>query len=85
MLGSVAVMVSRLTATTAQEVAAVWPRGRSSAAEGGEVRGETTDGSAVDLSPDLYQCGTCEQIYVAVDKETCRTCDTDVERVDVAD
>jgi hypothetical protein len=34
--------------------------------------------------PSLYQCPSCETVFVAVDKQTCSTCETDVERVPTA-
>lgn len=40
-----------------------------------------------DLSPadesrsTLYQCPDCESVYVALDKQTCSTCDAAVEEV----
>lgn len=31
--------------------------------------------------PALFQCPDCESVFVAVDKQTCATCETDVEQV----
>ena len=40
-----------------------------------------TDGTGEESGPHLFQCGSCETVYIAVDKETCSKCDSAVTRV----
>jgi|GEM_PF-6277366 len=82
MLG-LAETIRRQLHTSAAGVADAWPRGQTSVSEDGEIADETaTDGSDTDSPPHLYNCPSCDRIYVATDKHTCSTCDTAVDRVE---
>lgn len=43
--------------------------------------GPVADGTGDDSGPHLFQCGSCETVYIAVNKETCSKCDSAVTRV----
>jgi hypothetical protein len=48
----------------------------SSASDSGD------DADADEPESNLYECPSCESVFVAVDKETCSSCRTAVERIE---
>jgi len=45
-----------------------------------EPNGDTT--VVEESESNLYECPSCEAVFVAIDKETCATCQTAVERIE---
>ncbi|MDS0221504.1 hypothetical protein NDI54_09095 [Haloarcula sp. S1AR25-5A] len=44
---------------------------------------EDGDGAVADEpESNLYECPSCESVFVAIDKETCASCQTAVERIE---
>ena len=83
MLGKVRTIVRRLNATSADGGADAWPRDRTSVHEDGGTADETdSEGSDTASPPYLYECPSCDRVYVATGKQTCFTCDAAVERVE---
>lgn len=77
MLGSAKKFLSRFAERSVDEDAAAAGR---TATDGGD---QTMEEAPVDAAgePSLYECPACEQVYVAVDKRTCATCDATVAEV----
>lgn len=51
--------------------------------EGGSSNEEEPNPSSTDQnSPSLFQCPSCQSVYVAVEKVECSSCDTAVEQLD---
>ncbi|WP_336339093.1 hypothetical protein [Haloarcula brevis] len=53
----------------------------------GRRQSDTGDGSGGEAAADesesnLFECPSCESVFVAIDKETCSACQTPVERID---
>jgi rubrerythrin len=46
-----------------------------------DVLGEGTTRSGENSRSRLYQCPSCGTVFVAIDKETCFTCQTSVEQI----
>lgn len=48
------------------------------------VKAGSAGGSADTDEPEsnLYECPSCESVFVAIDKETCSSCRTSVERIE---
>jgi hypothetical protein len=51
------------------------------------VKASSATGSGDDADDDepesnLYECPSCESVFVAIDKETCSSCRTSVERIE---
>lgn len=83
MLGKVKTILSRLNTRSAAGAADTWPRGQTSVSEDGATTdGTATDGSDAASPPHLYECPSCDQVYVATDKRTCSTCDIAVDRIE---
>ena len=86
MLEKVKIILGRLNTRTADGVADAWPRGRTLVSEDSGTTDETTtDGSDTVSPPHLYECRSCDRVYVATDKRTCSTCDIAVDRVAYTD
>lgn len=79
MLGSVKTILERFS----------WPAGQG---DGDGSRAERADGGTVGAAVDgrspnaasgssLYQCPSCERVFVAVEKGRCGTCDASVDEV----
>jgi len=79
MLGSAKRLLSQFTERSVGEDGDAAAAGRT-ATDGG---GRTMDRGPGDAAagPSLYECPSCEQVYVAVDKRTCATCDDTVAEV----
>lgn len=75
MWGHVTTMVERLYAYLGMDEP---DEVHQTAADGGTARA----GAAVRSASSLFRCPDCETVYVARDKQTCRTCGTDVVDVD---
>lgn len=83
MLGKVKTVLRRLNAMSADGVADARPGGRTSVGErNGTAEEPTADDPASASRTDLYECPSCERVYVATDKHTCSSCHTDVDRVE---
>lgn len=83
MLGKVRTILGRLQTGAADGAADVWPQGYTSVSGHGRLPDDpATENSGVAQPPYLYNCSSCDQIYVATDKQTCSTCGTAVERVE---
>ncbi|MDT3435314.1 hypothetical protein [Haloarcula sp. 1CSR25-25] len=48
----------------------------------GAPGGSGDDGEADEPESNLYECPSCESVFVAIDKETCSSCRTPVERIE---
>ncbi len=82
MIEIVNIILDRLNTRSADGVADAWPLGRTLVSEdGGTEDGTTTDGSDTVSPPHLYECRSCDRVYVATDKRTCSTCDIAVDHV----
>ncbi|GCF12261.1 hypothetical protein Harman_01960 [Haloarcula mannanilytica] len=54
-------------------------RARAKSADGsGDGNGAVAD----EPESNLYECPSCEAVFVAIDKETCASCQTSVERIE---
>jgi hypothetical protein len=83
MLRKVKTVLSRLKTRSADGVADAWPHGQPSVnGDGRAADGTTVDGTDAASPPHLYECPSCDQVYVAIDKSTCSTCETAVGRVE---
>lgn len=83
MLGSIKTLLGRLHTGGADGGADGWPQAPTSVSEDGETPdAPDTDDSETTQSPHLYNCSSCDQVYVATDKRTCSTCDTVVDRLE---
>ena len=40
------------------------------------------DGAADEPESNLYECPSCDSVFVAIDKETCASCRTPVEQIE---
>lgn len=79
MLARVRTVLDRLNARTPDG----GPRGLASVSgDDGAADDPATDDSDADTPPHLYECSSCDRVYVATDKRTCSTCDTAVGRVE---
>lgn len=47
--------------------------------------GHVKDGSVAKSPPHLYECPSCDRIYVASKRHTCSTCETAIVRVQETD
>lgn len=82
MVSKVKTILGRLHTRSAGGVAAAWPHGRRLiSGVDGTAADATRDGPDTAAPPHLYECLSCERIYVATDKRTCSTCDIAVDRV----
>jgi hypothetical protein len=83
MLEKAKTILGRLDMRSADGVADAWSHGQTSVSDDGGTADETTTDDSVTASPThLYKCPSCDHVYVATDKHTCSTCDTDVDRVE---
>ncbi|WP_178917874.1 hypothetical protein [Natronomonas gomsonensis] len=83
MLGSIKTLLGRLHTGAADGGADGWPQAHTPVSEdSGRPEDPATDDSAAAQSPHLYNCSSCDRIYVATDKRTCATCNTAVDRVE---
>lgn len=83
MLGGVKTILGQLKARSTDGLADALPREEPSGGEDGGTTDKTaTDGSETAVSPHLYNCHSCDRVYVATDKRTCSTCDTTVDRIE---
>ena len=48
----------------------------------GSAGGSGDDADADEPESNLYECPSCESVFVAIDKETCSSCRTSVERIE---
>ncbi|MGB9932203.1 hypothetical protein [Haloarcula amylolytica] len=60
---------------------------QASTVAGKRAQANSTSGSGDDADADepesnLYECPSCESVFVAIDKETCSSCRTPVERIE---
>ncbi|ADD03788.1 small CPxCG-related zinc finger protein [Natrialba magadii ATCC 43099] len=55
--------------------------GGTDAAETPSPEAESAANSRTGASGNLFQCSTCKSVYIAEEKETCPSCETDVEQV----
>jgi hypothetical protein len=82
MLGSIKTLLGRLHTSAADGGADGWPQAHPSVSEdGGTPEDPATDDTEAAQSPHLYNCSSCDRIYVATDKHTCSTCGTAVDRI----
>ena len=80
MLGKVRAIVSRLNPGSTGNATTNRPRGRPPASpDGVAMDGTTTAGTDSATPTTLYRCPSCEQVYLATDKQTCDTCDVAVD------
>lgn len=81
MLAKIKTNISRLMTNGSDESSDARERYQTSVAEDED----TKYGSTVDSPPYLYECASCDRIYVSEEKDTCSHCDTAVTRVDQSD
>lgn len=55
--------------------------GGTDSAETPSPEAESPADSRTGASGNLFQCSTCKAVYIAEEKETCPSCETDVEQV----
>lgn len=79
MLGSARRLLGRFTERSVGEDGDAAAAGRTATGGGDQPMDEGSGDAAVE--PSLYECPSCEQVYVAVDKRTCATCDDTVAEV----
>lgn len=82
MLGRVKAILGRLHTGSAGGVGVAWAGGQSSVSDDGLGGERTSDDSATVSSPHLYECSSCHDVYIAIDKRTCSTCDAAVDRIE---
>ncbi len=81
MIGKIKTLLGRLNTRSADGVANAWSHGRTLVSEDGEMADETTTGGSDTVSsPHLYECPSCNRVYVATDKRTCSSCDIALDR-----
>lgn len=79
MLEGVKSALTRLRSHTSGGVTGV--RGRQGENDGAATEDSQTEQRA-DSSPHLYECPSCDRVFIAREKQTCSTCETDVQRTD---
>lgn len=81
MLGKVKTILSQLKTDSTTGFADAWPRAELKTGENGGTINDSMDNSEPVVSTQLFRCPSCDRVYVATDKQTCSTCNADVERV----
>lgn len=86
MLGTVRTILNQLSSTSVVGNADAWP-GRHTGVSEDNVTSDrhSIDGADGASSSNLYRCPSCERVYVAIEKDSCATCETAVTRVEQTD